>query len=111
MKFEESYTEIKKACLGKENISFYIDKSNTSYANSGYTNLDVAVPKSWEAYPTPTFSGLSPEDIKTILVRFSSQTDPRSALTRLVLDVHQLGGRAFFKEKTEELVDFKMEFV
>lgn len=92
----ESYSKIKTAIENKQEINFFVAKSESAFAESD-------VPADWKAYP-PTM--LAPADYLQVLANIG--TSIRDALMRLELHTHRLGGRILYKKHNDKLVELKV---
>lgn len=92
----ETYNEIKFAMENKQEIIFFVNKSESVFAKS-------EAPNDWLAYP-PTM--LAPAEYLQILIQIGNSI--RDALMRLELNVHLSGGRILYKKQSDKLVALKV---
>lgn len=92
----ETYSDIKLAMEKKQEISFFVSKSESVFAESD-------APADWVAFP-PTM--LAPAEYLQILIQVGASI--RDALMRLEINVHLSGGRIFYKKHNDKLVALKM---
>lgn len=88
----ETYNEIKVAIENKKEIIFFVNKSESVFAESD-------APADWLAFP-PTM--LAPADYLQVLIQIGASI--RDALMRLELNVHLTGGRILYKKHSDKLI-------
>ncbi|WP_305812790.1 hypothetical protein [Photobacterium leiognathi] len=94
----QNYQTIKQSCLQKQDITFYVPKEFTCFAND-------EAPVSWKAYPP---ASLTNEAYAQIFAYAGD--DARGTLTKLELAIHLDGGRILYRKKDDEYIDLQVNF-